>query len=353
MPEPSATPTPFVPPELPEAERVLVSVRDLEQVARLTGDPSLNQTGERWGVYGTDLGSMFDLGDTLYMVFGDTFGCCIPGTGGPGNAQDWRFNVMAVITDRDPADGLTFDDMITDRPGHARQLLNRAPGNTTVIPTYGVAVGERMFLHYMDVRAWGGPGEWTLSGSGLAYSDDRGKTWEKDSGVQWAGDSSFGQAAFAKDGDHLYLFGIPGGRFGGVKLARVAQAALLDPSAYRYYAGMTGGEPQWSANEGAAQLIVPAPVGELSVLWNAYLGRWIMTSLDERRAALVIREAPQPWGPWSPAHILVSGRQYPGLYGAYLHPWYVENDGEVIYFAMSQWGPYSVFWMKARLEKQA
>ena len=84
-------------------------------------------------------------------------------------------------------------------------------------------------------------------------------------------------------------------------------------------------------------------------MWNAYLGRWIMTYLDEHQAALVIREAPEPWGPWSPSQPLVSGSAYAGLYAPYMHPWYVENEGEIIYFTMSLWGPYAVYWMRARL----
>lgn len=50
--------------------------------------------------------------------------------------------------------------------------------------------------------------------------------------------------AFIKKGAYLYLFGIPGGRYGGVKLARVAQERMLEPGAYRYYNGhgALGGE---------------------------------------------------------------------------------------------------------------
>ncbi|NLG98878.1 MAG: DUF4185 domain-containing protein [Chloroflexi bacterium] len=348
---PSASQTDDAPPELPEADRALKAVTGVEQVACIAGKDSINETGEKWTVYGTDLGSMFDKDGKIYMVFGDTFGCCPPGTGGPGGAGDWRYNVMAVISDRDPKDGLTFDTMITDRQYHAKQLITKEFVDTTVIPTYGVAVGDRMFLHYMGVRSWGTPGSWTLSSSGLAYSDDDGETWHKDSGVSWAGDSNFGQVAFVKEGNFLYLFGIPGGRFGGVALARVPQDKVLDQAAYRYYSGQFLGRPVWSKDEKEAKLIVPAPVGELSVIWNAYLERWIMTYLDEHRAAIVIREAREMWGPWSPPLTLVSGKDYPALYGAYMHPWYVENDGETIYFAMSQWGPYSVFWMKATLVK--
>lgn len=346
--EPTAAPAP---PALPDEQRALKRVVSVEQVARLTGESSINATHEKWGVYGTDLGSMFDKGDKVYMAFGDTFGCCIPGTGGPGTATDWRYNVMAVTSDRDPSDGLTFDEMITDRPGHAKQIVTRGRFDKTVIPTNGVAVGERMFLHYMAVLAWGDPGKWVLNESGIAYSDDDGQTWEKDPAVKWSGDSNFGQVAFVKHEGYVYLFGIPGGRFGGVKLARVPQEAMLDLSAYQYYNSYDPASPSWSPDEAEAALIVPPAVGELSVMWNDYLERWIMTYLDESRQGIVIREAPELWGPWSHALPLVSGQQYPGLYGPFMHPWYVEEGGQVIYFTMSLWGPYSVYWMRARLEK--
>lgn len=363
-PVPSATPTPaasatpagppptVAPPVLPEADRALAGASDVRMVARLVGEGSINDTPARFGLHGADLGSMFNKGDTLYMVFGDSFGCCIPGTGGPGNARDWRKNCLAIITDRDPTDGLTFDDMIVDRPGHAKELLHAGRFDKTVIPTYGVAVGERMYLHYMAVLAWGQPGEWFLNESGLAYSDDDGQTWSKDAECKWEGSSNFGQVAIAKTDSEAYLFGIPGGRFGGVQLARVGLDSLLDKSAYSYFAGTADGAPQWSPDEKPAVLIVPSPVGELSVLWNPYLERWIMTYLDEKRAGIVIREALHPWGPWAPSLPLVSGSEYPGLYGAYMHPWYIENDGEILYFTMSQWDPYSVFLMRARLKKR-
>ena len=335
----------------PAAESAIAGVRDLTFVAQLTGAGAINPTDTEYGVYGADLGHLFDWQDQLYMVFGDTFGCCIPGTGGPGGARDWRSNTMAVLTDRDPSDGLRFDSMIADRPGHAQQLLRPGRDDKTVIPTNGVSIGDRLFLHYMAVASWGAPGEWELNRSGLAYSDDGGQTWTKAPEVTWEGKSNFGQVAFVKSDDLLYLFGIPGGRFGGVKLARVGQDSVLDKAAYRYFVGSVAGEPLWSPDENAAVSIVPPPVGELSVMWNPYLGRWIMTYLDEQQAALVIRDAPELWGPWSESKVLVSGRDYPSLYGAYMHPWLVENDGEVIYFTMSQWGPYNVFLMRARLER--
>ena len=345
------------PPVLSRESMALESLADVAQIAKLLGEGSINDTPDKYELYGADLGSMFEMDDKIYMVFGDSFGCCIPGTGGPGEipnaATDWRSNTMAVISDRNPDNGLTFETMIMDKPGHARELLHKSIWDSSVIPTHGVAVGERMFLHYMAVKHWGGHGQWTLRKSGLAYSDDKGQTWRYADKFKWDGGSNFGQVAIVKFEKDLYFFGIPGGRSGGVKLAKVNQNAILDKSAYQYFTGAADGRPLWRSEENAAALIVPAPVGEPSVIWNPYLNRWIMTCLDRKQGAIVIREAPDLWGPWSQPLVLVSAREFPGgIYGAYMHPWYTGNNGETIYFAMSKWKSYSVFWMSARLVKR-
>ncbi len=328
-----------------------MGVTEVDEVARLLGEGAINDTQAKWEISGADLGSMFDKGDKLYMVFGDLYGCCIPGTGGPGNATDWRYNCMAVTSDRQPNDGLIFDEMLTDRPGHAKQLVPRGKFDKTLIPTYGVSIGDRMILHYMAVLAWGNPGEWVLNEAGLAYSDDDGITWTKDPQMKWPGKTNFGQVAFVKNKEFLYIFGIPGGRLGGVKLARVMQSQVFELSSYRYFAGGSEQGPSWVEDETEAVLVVPPQVGELSVMWNEFLGRWIMTYLDNQGGGLAIREAKDLWGPWGAAVPMVSGQTFPGLYGAYMHPWYVENEGETIYFAMSRWDAYAVYWMKARLTR--
>ena len=322
---------------------VLSGVGDVEFVAWVTGPDSSNQTDTHYDVDGTDLGSMFAQDDTLYIALGDTFGCCRPAGGGAGG-ENWRSNVLAYTTDRDLEDGITFDGMITAPNGDARQVLQKQPEDVTVIPTYGIAVGDRLYLHYMAVGHWGDPGEWTLNRSGWAYSDDKGQTWTQPEDAIWDGDTQFGQAALVEHEGYVYAFGIHGGRFGGVALARVPSDDVLDMSAYTYWDGS-----DWVSDLEAAAEIASAPVGELSVAWNSYLNRWIMTYLNEFRRAIVIREASELTGEWSEPLEVVSGDDYPSLYGAYLHPW--ASDGEVIYFNMSQWGPYNVRLMRARLIK--
>lgn len=312
-------------------------VGPLELIATLTGPDSINQTDTRWGVDGTDLGHSFVSGDAIYMVFGDTFG--------PGNT-DWRSNVAAVITDDDPTDGLTFDRMIEDIPGHAKELIspNDVEGfEVTVIPTNGIAIGDRLVLHYMAVYHWGNPGHWDLSQSGLAYSDDAGETWTVDPNAVWPGDSHFGQVAFVEEGDYVYLFGIPGGRFGGVALARVEPEQILNLDAYEYWDGS-----DWVRGDATAAVeILPAPVGELSVRWNSYYGKWLMMYLNENKYAIVLRTADCLAGPWDEERTVTTGLENPQLYAPFMLPKW--NDGPEIYFTMSLFGPYNVNLMATSL----
>lgn len=307
-------------------------------IARLTGPGSINRTDRRWQVHGTDLGHMFEHRGLLYLVFGDTFGRF--GLG-------WRSNTMAYASDQDPRRGIVFDGMLTDRRGRARQLLGRGdvPGRpVTVIPTYGLSLGDRMVLHYMAVRKWGAPGRWTLGRSGLAYSDDDGGTWTV-SEVSWPGDSDFGQVAFVRSDGYVYVFGISGGRFGALRLARVEPDCLLDGRAYAYWTGQgwVTGAP------GEAGVVVDSPVGELSVRWNDFYGVWLLLYLDAAARAVMLRTADWLTGPWSAARPVVTAAEVPRLYAPYIPPWW--NDGPDIFFTLSRYDHYDVYWWRTALRQ--
>ena len=144
------------------------------------------------------------------------------------------------------------------------------------------------------------------------------------------------------EGDYVYFFGIPGGRFGGGRVARVAPAQILDLAQYEYWDGAT-----WTPDIAAARTIVPAPVGELSVRWNSHYGTWIMMYLNENKYAIVLRTADCLTGPWSDEQTVVTGQEYPQLYAPFMLPKW--NDGPEIYFTMSLFGPYNVSLMQTSL----
>src|SRR5947209_8461596 len=69
-----AAPVPRVPTAPTATTPVAVQRPATAKVADLIGTGSMNDTGRRWGVEGTDLGHMFMVGGKLAMAFGDTFG---------------------------------------------------------------------------------------------------------------------------------------------------------------------------------------------------------------------------------------------------------------------------------------
>ncbi|ASW57456.1 carbohydrate-binding protein [Plantactinospora sp. KBS50] len=330
---------------------VLNSVANVAQVAQLTGPDSINHT-DRFDVAGQDLGSMFEADGRTWFVFGDTFGEREPGLTGGGGTR-WRSNAMAWSTDTDPTDGIRLDGYLLDEQGGAAEVLPSEKidqREMTVIPTYGFAANGAMYLAFMSVRHWGDPGEWETNFAGLARSRDQGRTWVKLDHPRWSGDSNFVQVSVVnRDGD-LYFWGVTHGRFGGVRLMKVAEADVEKQGAYRYFAGTDDdGRPRWSADEAAATTIVQDTVGELSVVWNSYLSRWLMTYSNGGSTDVSIREGVNPWGPWGAEIPLVTQEAVPGLYAPYQSPISGTDGGATIYFTLSVWGPYNVYWFKADL----
>jgi hypothetical protein len=312
-------------------------------------------------ICGTDIGTMAELDGKVYFAFGDTFG--FRGNECPRFGPNWRSNALAASSDLDPSDGVSWDWWLTGPDGNAIAVTEGAhqpaftgtEGEQTRIPTAMVAVDNRLYLHYMSVHGFAPRGgEWTCNFSRFLYSDNQGQTWTESAETFGDRESNFNMLALTnqagqgnEDGSFVYALGTPCGRFDGVKVGRVLKDRLLELDAWEYYAE----QRHWSADRGDAVEIIPAPVGEGSILWNPYLGRWMYTYLNEHTASIELREAKHPWGPWSEAHTLVQATDYPQLYGAYMTPSYLKNDGRSLYFIMSMFGPYNVFIMEATLEK--
>ena len=332
----------------------LVVPGELELVAPVTGEDSPNRTGSRFGFLATDLGILWDDGDGgVLAAFGDTYGEGWVGPGAGLRTADHRRNVLLRATRTDLANGLFFDEATEDHPGHAAEILPKDPRRrveSTVIPTAGIAVDGVQYVHYMSVAMWGVPGGWRTNYGGVAYSRDRGLTWHKDSDARWRnsllGRQRCQMGAFTRDDRHVYLFGTRNGRYGPVYLARVDPGGVAEPHRYEFWTGM--GWHRWWRR---AMPVSPGPAGELSVAFHSGLGLWLMVHLQDKAGRIVLRAAREVTGPWSEPETLVAGAAYPALYGGYLHPGALDGEGDdaEIYFTMSQWGPYNVFLMRARL----
>src|SRR5262249_52662143 len=72
---------------------------------------------------------------------------------------------------------------------------------------------------------------------------------------------------------HIYAIGTPCGRFGSARLARVRKENLLFFDAWEYFSA----DQRWTTDPQSAIEIIPAPVGEGSILWNPGIRRWMYT----------------------------------------------------------------------------
>ncbi|HMT48895.1 MAG TPA: DUF4185 domain-containing protein, partial [Dietzia sp.] len=115
-------------------------------VELLTGRTSPNNTVDRFGITGTDLGILWTNGgaggkNQVHMALGDTMGDC------DGDAQ-WRSNILFRSSDTTLSNGMRIDGAPMEAPGRAASILprSRLPGEPTVNPTAGLALGQTQCL---------------------------------------------------------------------------------------------------------------------------------------------------------------------------------------------------------------
>ncbi|MHA0289190.1 DUF4185 domain-containing protein [Mycobacterium sp. C3-094] len=367
------------------------------------GDPLKANTVDRFSVWGTDVGTMWDNGmvddpSTPYnehqvlIAVGDTFS-------GANMTGRHIFNTLFRSSDRDLSDGITipngewftgnyFGGAPLDGPVNARPIINPQrwlPNSVTMIPTAGVSVnvpvtedtpfGTIQYVSYMSVSKWGSAGRWTTNYSAIGYSVDNGENFTIDpNSIRYnsflSGNKNFQQSAFVKGDDgYIYVYGTPNGRQGAAYLSRVAPEDILDPSKYEYYKAAKkswlGSSPAgWvKGNPSAATAIIGKSggflgftkpgytVSEMSVQYNDYLGKYIVLYGDQNNS-IVMRTADTPEGVWSDATVLMT-QQPGGIYAPMLHPWSpsTEGTGSDLYFNLSLWSSYNVMLMHTDLTK--
>lgn len=332
-------------------------IRKVTRTARVTGAaiagesfPSPNNTAIAWNVGGTDLGVVWEMQPGKYGIFfGDTFGRDFtPNHTNPGpNGTSWRSNVLAFSEDNDLEDGLSFSSMATNDKAEAREIVYggkdaSGSGNWTSIPTAAIRAGDADYVHYFNMKNWTG---WITNYSGMYKSTDNGGTWTKCEDVSFSAYSNFGQVGYFKRDGYVYMIGTQTGRDGNAYLARFYESDIEKQANYEYWNETA---KQWTkGNENQATVLIKDKVGELSFIYNEKLRKWIITYFNGDRYNITMRLADHITGPWSEPYELASGRDYPQLYGSYIHPLSVEDDN--LYFLMSMWMPYNVFLMKAEL----
>ena len=344
-----------------------IILTDKGKVSRVTGAslsgesfPNPNNTHIQWNLGGTDLGIIWEMSNGEYgILFGDSYGSDFkPAGGGPGPASDWRSNVLAFSDTTDLENGLKFKSMLVSqsRPDRALPVIERENYFAfTYIPTAAIELNGKQYMHYMywevgtTIRA-------DQNYSSIYCSEDYGQTWTSCRGkISFDTDSYFAMVGYAKKpGDeYCYMLGAQSGRGyrkSTAKVARFKYDDILDKSKYEFW---NGGKRQWiRGKESQATTVLDGTVGELSVMYLEEYDRFLTLYFDSDKYAVCYRSAARMQGPWSSERVLCSGHdaRYAQLYGSYIHPLSAKKGSDKIYWTISQWQPYNVFFMEADVD---
>ena len=342
-----------------EAKYSTLTISNLRVMSRVTGKednghdglPAVkymvnNNTHSKYNVGGTDLGIVWEISPGYYgLFFGDTFGSDFtPNFSAPGpNGGSWRSNVLLYSEDTDLEDGLKISGAALDSWGNARQIcysahITNGSGDYTSIPTAAVHANGKDYVHYFNIRTWDG---WVTNYSGMYRSSDLGGTWDKVAGINWGGESYFGQVGFCNIGDGwVYMIGTQSGRDSMPKLARVAEADIESQTKYEFWNGS-----EWLKDkEDQAVTLFADKAGELSFQYLPEFEKWVILYFNGPRYEISMRYADKVTGPWSEPLTVASGNNYPQLYGSFIHP-LSKQEGGKLYFIMSMWLPYNTYLM--------
>jgi len=149
-------------------------------------------------------------------------------------------------------------------------------------------------------------------------------------------------------GTNVMMFGTGEYRSGDVFLCMIPTATFVTGTGTLYFAGLTNGQPIWSAVESNCVPVVqdnptngpPWPndsgtAGNVSVVYPPGLGLWLMTydggrsanTVKDRTTGVYFSYAAQPWGPWSRPQLILN-KYRDNAAGVFIHdPGLTNNDG--------------------------
>jgi len=285
------------------------SAKPVVRVSLLPSYDSLFETREGWtgadGAYTVPLSQ-----NAILWLFGDTWW---------GRIRDGRHvdaaivnNSIAVQEGLLPADaGLQFYCGRTPE-GTPRAFILPADGRGWLWPFHGTLAPDGLYLFLMQMQRTSNSAAFGFQTIGvwLARVDNYREPPPQWQIVQrrlpWTAFSGglhifFGSWVLRTNG-FFYIYGIAENRIDGqvrknMVLARVPQSALGDFKQWRFFAG-----GRWIADFAAAGYLCSNMANEYSVSFLAGWGKYVAVySQDGLACHIMVRWAPEPWGPWSPA----------------------------------------------------
>ena len=348
-----------------------MKVKNVEWLGFITGDNSVNKTGEKYHVGGTDLGfpTYNSVDGKMYYFFGDTF--IIPET----IEGEWRSNVCGYGKAEDMMKNLKIEGFITDEEGRAKVIIDgvhKDKDEMTKIPTGAIEIDGTVYMFYFSKYSWNIGNLPSMNYGGCIKSTDNCKTWQRVNDLSWVdhvderemgGDKGnsperikelieqdingkpsgetvdiythegfYFSQIFPVDGKdgYVYIFGEGGYRTEGIKLGRVKKNTtdFENFEAYEYLVGFNGKEPIWEKGSKGLKkcctqkeaFLLEDKCSEMTISYNNYLKKWVLTYMVFRREFnnsphyVLARTADNLWGPYSDEVPLLSTEyDYPEL----------------------------------------
>ncbi|MFT4296435.1 MAG: DUF4185 domain-containing protein, partial [Micropruina sp.] len=349
------------------------------------------------GVRGTDLGVRVDHAGRTFLLFGDTHWASRPWLG-------TRDAIAEVPRPDDELPAVRF---------HGAPLTVRG-GRVTLreydVPQDGFSLDGELYAffssdHFRNAQAMGRSVLARARTSDLAIDPREHRRRIRFDHLATFSDHRFVNVSVQRRGTRLLIWGTGAYRADDLRLARVELTGSVAAglrrgdaapflTAVEYWTGSgsgagpgnAAGPGNWSATEAdAVPLLSPGALGEISVRWVPALGRYLMLAMsgpdDPAGAAVLLRTASEPWGPWSPrlrlldwiadgmrpadgsrrfirssAHDVVGDAVFAGqagstgaAYAPYFFDARRDGDAVVLRYTLSTWNPYQVVLMRHRL----
>ncbi len=324
-----------------------------------------DQRANALGLGGADLGVPLLDGDKMWLVFGDSFASGATSMKGPSGPAGSSSALQSGV----PFDCSNFTWVGSNSSYYQPLHSSRTPGaDESTVPAGGITVDGTRYIYSMRVDQWGQGSGPTHAHGALFKQDGKGPFREV---ISWPLDSPFVNAAPAygklENGTEAVFLALSGPyRDSPVYLAYVLPQEIENASAYHYLSGYAGGSPLWTASPSEAKPAVDGvSAGELSLAYDAPLGRYLLMFFDHKAGSLDLYSSGSPYGPFIgpeksyPCGSGAAPLQYPrpawmekgwgGCYGGYIIPEDFGPDGHDLYYTLSVWNPYTTMVMKMRL----
>lgn len=331
-------------PDTPAASTapVVVSTR---VVCRIVGD---SPDAARAQVRGVDGAPSVVLGGKAYWFFGDTV------RAGPAGRQDV---IAASVARARGVDERGCPQLDFKQTGGTVQPMFARREETTAWPGGVLAMDDGSALFYMVKVTRESPFAWHVSSIGLGRFDPPSMEGVRLSEAIWDENSGFGSRLAdvrspVRVGDEVivYIRTEDGANYVG----RAPLARLGERDAYTYWTGgdwsprPSDAQPMWPVKPGA---VVPADNG-VSVTYDELTKQWLALYTEDL-ARVVVRTAPQPWGPWSAPVTWLECRPlvedaYPYCYSAEIHR-ELSSDPATAFITFSSQKPYDMTLVELRL----